>query len=396
MKTNQNHSITLASIAMALIVLSPLAIDIYLPAFNDIASSLDVELENLQASITFFMISLGVGQLIVGPLSDKYGRKPIAYLGVAIYVVSSVVVYFASSIDILLAARFAQGFGASATTVVAFALVKDNFNASQSSHMISYLNGAMASVPALAPTLGHWLTIHYGWRSNFAFLAIISLVVGVLVWRFVNEMPRSEQQNQQPFIGVKRYIAILKEPTFVFHATLCALTTSAVLAYITSAPIWLVSHVGLTASEFTLWFTINAVINILAYIVTPLAIKKFNRKNVLRFGLILTVASGIFLQVFAHQLTAWSFMLPIFIASIGFASIIAPSAAQALSVFPNQAGTVAALLGFIQLSGSGLVTYATQTLDLPIPDLVTLHMWLVIPAFAVLFGKHKNYVFQPE
>ncbi|WP_194435584.1 Bcr/CflA family efflux MFS transporter [Vibrio fluminensis] len=396
MKTHRNHSIMLASISMALIVLSPLAIDIYLPAFNDIASSLKVEQSNLQASITFFMISLGIGQLIVGPLSDKYGRKPIAFFGICVYMVSSIVVYYAQSIDVLLTARFMQGFGASATTVVAFALVKDNFNASQSSHMISYLNGAMASVPALAPTLGHWLTVNFGWRSNFAFLALCSLVVGILVWRFVRELPQVKQKHQPVTSDFQSFITILKMPIFLFHASLCALTTSAVLAYITSAPIWLVSNIGLEASEFTFWFTVNAVINIVAYIVTPLAINKLGRRNVLRLGLALTITSGILLQALAYNLTAWGFMLPIFIASIGFACIIAPSAAQALSLYPTKAGTVAALLGFIQLSGSGLVTWVTQTLNINIPDLVTLHMWLLIPACVVLFGRHRNYVFQAE
>ncbi|KII75702.1 multidrug effflux MFS transporter [Vibrio renipiscarius] len=397
MNTNQPPSKIIAIIAMSLIVLSPLAIDIYLPAFSEISTSFAVDVARLQDSITLFMVSLGIGQLVAGPMADKYGRKLVAYMGIAIYFVSAIAAYFSTSIEALLAARLMQGFGTSATTVIAFALVKDNFSGEHGNKMISYLNGAIACVPALAPTLGHWLTIHYGWRANFGFLALFSCVVGIAIWLFITETGSAETKNDknQALFSVERYMSILKVPSFLFHATLCALTISAILAYITSAPIWLISTLQIETSEFTLWFAANAVINILACIIAPKLMTTFSSRRILQFGLLILVAAGGLMQVLGYTHTAWGFMLPIFLSSIGFAFILGASATKALAPFPEQAGTAAAMLGLIQLSGSGIIAIAIQSLGLMSPDLISLQLWLTIPALIIICSK-KGLVLHPK
>ncbi|WP_418113207.1 multidrug effflux MFS transporter [Vibrio scophthalmi] len=391
------ESKSIAIIAMSLIILSPLAIDIYLPAFNEIATSFEIDITRLQDSITLFMISLGIGQLIAGPMADKYGRKLVAYLGITIYLASSFAAYLSISIEMMLAARLMQGFGASATTVIAFTLVKDNFNREQSNKMISYLNGAIACVPALAPTLGHWLTIHYGWRANFGFLALFSCMVGIAIWLFISEvaMQETKSDKSQALFSVERYMSILKVPSFLFHATLCALTISAILAYITSAPIWLLSTLHLETTEFTLWFAANAVINILACIIAPKLMTIFSSRHVLQSGLLLLIVAGGLMQILGYTYTALGFMLPIFLSSIGFAFILGASATKALAPFPNQAGTAAAMLGLIQLSGSGIIAIVIQSLGLLSPNLISLQLWLTVPALIIIYSK-KGLVLHPK
>ncbi|WP_028023282.1 multidrug effflux MFS transporter [Enterovibrio calviensis] len=389
------QSRVVAAIAMSLIILSPLAIDIYLPAFNDISGSFNVDVSRLKDSITLFMVSLGVGQLLAGPMADKYGRKPVAYLGIAVYLFSSIAAYMSSSIEMLLAARLMQGFGASATTVIAFALVKDNFSHEKSNQMISYLNGAIAFVPALAPTLGHWLTVQYGWRSNFGFLALFSLMVGVAIFCVVREKAQDESKKHEALFSVARYTSILKEPSFLFHATLCALTISAILAYITSAPIWLLSHLGVATTEFTLWFALNAVINIFACVLAPKLMAKLSSRRVLQSGLVLLIVAGGLMQALGFNGTALGFMLPIFIASIGFAFVLGASATKALAPFPDQAGTAAAMLGLIQLSGSGVIAIAVQSLGLLSPHLISLQLWLTIPALIIILSR-KGVLLHPK
>ncbi|EGU31543.1 putative multidrug resistance protein [Vibrio ichthyoenteri ATCC 700023] len=395
MNTNRFQSNIVAAIAMALIILSPLAIDIYLPAFNAISTSFNVDVAQLQDSITLFMISLGIGQLLAGPMADKYGRKPVAYLGISIYVISSIAAYLSSSIEMFLVARLMQGFGASATTVIAFTLVKDNFDHEKSNRVISYLNGAIACVPALAPTLGYWLTMHYGWRSNFGFLALFSFLVGLAILSFIRETQTEKRKTNEALISVKRYMSILKVPTFLFHATLCALTISAILAYITSAPIWLISNIGIDTTEFTLWFAANAVINILACVIAPKLMSKLSSRRVLQSGLILLITAGGLMQTLGQSHTAWGFMLPIFVASIGFAFVLGTSATKALAPFPDQVGTAAAMLGLIQLSGSGIIAIGIQSLGLLSPDLISLQLWLTIPAL-IIIGSKKGLLLHPH
>lgn len=137
-----------------LVLFSPLAIDIYLPAIPQMAEQLGAEVTLMQGTITWFLFSMGLGQLLVGPLADRYGRKPIALGGVLLYGLSALAAGFAASLGELMLARVLQGFGACATSVAAFSVVRDSYGPKKSGQIISYLNGAICFIPALAPLLG--------------------------------------------------------------------------------------------------------------------------------------------------------------------------------------------------------------------------------------------------
>ena len=161
-----------------LVLFSPLAIDIYLPAIPQMAEQLGAEVTLMQGIITWFLFSMGLGQLLVGPLADRYGRKPIALGGVLLYGLSALGAGFAASLGELMLARVLQGFGACATSVAAFSVVRDSYGPKKSGQMISYLNGAICFIPALAPLLGGWLTAKAGWSANFWFMAGYAAIVG--------------------------------------------------------------------------------------------------------------------------------------------------------------------------------------------------------------------------
>ncbi|MDW1631619.1 MFS transporter, partial [Vibrio sp. Y176] len=141
-----------------LVLFSPLAIDIYLPALPLIASTFQVDNALAQDTITWFLFAMGVGQLFAGPLADKLGRRTVALGGITIYAMSALLAWSAQNIEWMLMSRLLQGLGACATSVAAFATVRDIFGPEKSGKMISYLNGAICFIPALAPILGSWLT----------------------------------------------------------------------------------------------------------------------------------------------------------------------------------------------------------------------------------------------
>ncbi|MGF1698251.1 multidrug effflux MFS transporter [Vibrio lamellibrachiae] len=373
------------AILTMLVLFSPLAIDIYLPALPLMSETFHVEQTRVQETITWFLFAMGVGQLFAGPLADKHGRRTVALVGVGIYGLSACLAWAAQTIEWMLIARLLQGLGACATAVAAFATVRDLFGAQKSGKMISYLNGAICFIPALAPILGSWLTQQFGWRSNFSFMAIFALVVWIIL--FFNHKETNPAKTTEAVFKPSRYAQVLKNPMFIFHASLCMFSMAVILAYVTSAPGVLMDRYGLSMDEFTFWFGINAVFNIIACMTAPKCMEKFGTRMTIIIGVVMLNIAGVMMLALQSQQTALAFMLPIFVSSIGFAWVLGAAAGKALAPFGDKAGTAAALLGLFQMSGAGLVVGVTQRLSLQPEMLITLLMWLTAPSLVVLCSK---------
>ncbi len=378
-----------------LVLFSPLAIDIYLPALPLIAATFQVDTALAQDTITWFLFAMGVGQLFAGPLADKLGRRTVALGGIAIYALSALLAWSAQNIEWMLVSRLLQGLGACATSVAAFATVRDIFGPEKSGKMISYLNGAICFIPALAPILGSWLTQQFDWRANFSFMVGFALVTGLLMfWMMKETNPATEKQA---VFKLSRYWAVLSTPSFIFHASLCLMAMAVILAYVTSAPSVLMTGMGLSMNEFTFWFGVNALINIAACMLAPKFMERFGTHNTLVVGISTLGLAGVVMMIMKEQGTAFSFMLPIFMSSVGFAMILGAAAGKALEPFGDKAGTAAALLGLFQMSGSGLLVGMLQRLSLDSQTLITVQMWVILPALIILFTKsgkswHSNLV----
>ena len=379
-----NSKLQVALLAM-LVLFSPLAIDIYLPALPQISAAFHVEHALAQDTITWFLFAMGVGQLFAGPLADKLGRRTVALGGISIYALSACLAWAAQSIDMMLIARLLQGLGACATSVAAFATVRDIFGPEKSGKMISYLNGAICFIPALAPILGSWLTQEFGWRSNFSFMAGFAVVVGsILFFQMKETNPATEKVA---VFKLERYWSVLRTPSFIFHASLCMLAMAVILAYVTSAPVVLMEQLGMSMNEFTFWFGINALINIIAAFSAPRFMDKFGSYGALMVGISTLGFAGILMLVLANEATAIAFMLPIFLSSVGFAWILGAAAGKALEPFGDRAGTAAALLGLFQMSGSGFLVGTMQRMNLEPPIMIAMHMLIIVPALFILLSK---------
>ena len=370
-----------------LVLFSPLAIDIYLPAIPQMAEQLGAEVTLMQGTITWFLFSMGLGQLLVGPLADRYGRKPIALGGVLLYGLSALAAGFAASLGELMLARVLQGFGACATSVAAFSVVRDSYGPKKSGQMISYLNGAICFIPALAPLLGGWLTAKAGWSANFWFMAGYAAIVGSwLLWRMPETRP-GETSSSGPLISWSRYSPVLRSPSFLFNAALCMLAMAVILAYVTAAPVQLMVKLGLDMSGFSYWFTANAALNILACFLAPRFIARVGPRRTLRIGLLVITLSAMALTLVQHIDHPLAMMGPVFFSSIGFAMVLGAAAGMALAPFGHCAGTAAALLGLFQMSGSGALVGITGWL-MPDPlNQLALHMWLLLPPLLLLLTR---------
>lgn len=352
---------------MLMVVFSPLAIDIFLPALPLIADEFTVSLSQTQWSIGAFLLSMGAGQLLCGPMADKYGRRPIAITGALIYGLSSLLAAQSSNLESFLLLRVIQGFGACAIVVAAFASVRDRFNPMQSGIMYSYLSSVICCVPAIAPLLGNVLTEQFGWRSNFEAMAIYGVVAGgLIIWGFPETKP-VRQSASVKFISMSQFLPIIKHPVFLFNALVNTLAMAIILAYVSSSPAWIMVHLEHSQHTFVWWFSANAIVSIVAYFFTPKVLLKLGPRKTIGLGMFTLLASGLMMLLLIGWLNVAAFMLPVMLSSIGISLVMGCCAGQALSPFGDNAGTASALLGFLQMSGAAVLVALLQLLPMSIP-----------------------------
>lgn len=373
----------LLPLLILMVIFSPLAIDIFLPALPLMAEEFVVPMTKIQWSITIFILSMGFGQLISGPLADRYGRRPIALGGILIYGLASLISAYSDSLTFFLISRLVQGLGACAIVVAAFASVRDKYNAIESGVMYSYLNSAICCIPALAPLLGNVLTEYFGWRSNFEFMAGYAFIAGLILFFTLKETRPEYTEQHKNLITLAHFIPVIKHPVFVFNALVVMLAMAIIIAYVTSSPAWLMLRLGLDQQSFVYWFSLNAVINIVACFLAPRVLVKFGARVTIGFGLILLIIAGLLMLALLAWQTPIAFMLPIMISSLGFSLLMGACAGQALAPFGEKAGSASALLGFVQMSGAAVIVYLLQLLPLNEAEQLALLMLTTIPVYVI-------------
>ncbi|MGY5451540.1 multidrug effflux MFS transporter [Agarivorans sp. MS3-6] len=353
---------------MLMVLFSPLAIDIFLPAIPQMAASFQVPVAWITQTIPVFLFAFGIGQLLVGPLADLYGRRPVALLGAVIYVVTSAIAALAASYEVLMLARLGQGIAASCLSVAAFAGVRDHFGTERSKSIFSYLNGVICIVPALAPLLGGVLTHWWSWSANFWFMVGFAVVVLLAMLVMLKETKPQDSQFSGRLYSLSRYGSVLKVSSFRFYSLLVMLGMAMIIAYVSQSPGRLMVDMQLSSGDYALWFGANALINIIAAFLAPQAIKCLGQTVGLWLGACLMGASAVALILAQEILHPLAFMAPVFVSSIGFCFLIAVGTGSALSPFGDKAGTASALLGFVQMTGSACLVGAFGVSGLTISE----------------------------
>ncbi|PTA48833.1 Bcr/CflA family drug resistance efflux transporter [Shewanella morhuae] len=370
----------LLPILMSMVLLSPLAIDIYLPSMPTMATEFAVSASDVQSTLVLFLFAMGLGQVLIGPLADRYGRRPVAIFGVLLYGASSLLAAAAIEFHWLQIARLLQGLAACSTSIVVFSAVRDCYSQKEGAKIYSYLNGAICVIPALAPTLGGLLALQFGWRSTFIFMMLYAMLMMIVVGYRLPETRPANTVTTGPLYRWSRYKPVLGNTHFLFYALACMSAMAAILSYVSYAPVWLIGHLGVSELTFSGLFGLNAVFNIVACFAAPIVIRKLGNRPTVVLALSLLILSS--LAVVAAQLfgpssgiaAAFAFMLPMMLLCVGFAFLLGPATSMALSAFGERAGTAAAMLGFIQMSGASILAGLVQQTDLIAPYAIALVM----------------------
>jgi DHA1 family bicyclomycin/chloramphenicol resistance-like MFS transporter len=261
----------------------------------------------------------------------------------------------------------------------------------------SYLNGVLSVVPALAPVFGGLLAGAFGWRSTFIFMSIYALLVFVLILVRLPETLKIEDKAtaySASLYNWQRFSSVLKSKTFVFYSLCCMSAMAGILSYVSYAPVWLITHLNVSALTFSLLFGFNAAVSIACSFLAPILIKRYGNRKVVFVALCSMLCSALALLIayalldylkISGLLAALGFMLPVALLSTGLSLLLGPATSIALARFSDRAATASALLGFIQMVGASIVVMLIQQVDLLAPVAVAaVLLVMVLPLFIVM------------
>lgn len=342
----------------ALIALGPLTIDMYLPAFPSISADLGASASATQLTLTGMLGGLAFGQLLIGPLSDAFGRKRPLVLGLLTHVAASLLAALAPSIYLLATVRVLQGFAGAAISVVAMAIVRDLFSGFGVARLMSRLMLVIGLAPILAPSLGGAILQWTSWRGIFAVLAVAATALCLVAVLGVREtLPPGRRRPANVAATLATYRSLVRDRSFLALVLIGGLMMSAMFAYVSGSSFVLQDGYGLDEVGFGLVFGANAAGLTLTSQVNPLMIRRFGIVNVLSGAMLVGLAAACVLVLVGLTgvggLAAVLVPLGIVVASVGLSLPNTP--ALALTRHGEAAGTAAAMLGAVQFGVGALV-----------------------------------------
>jgi len=354
---------------LSMVLLGPLGIDLYLPAIPAIALGLNSSEGVIQSSISLFILVMGLGQLVAGPLVDKFGRRPIAIIGVVVYLAGAIIAATSVAPWMFLLSRVVQGLAVCRTSVVIFSGVRDRMSGNDAARAYGFLNGTLNIIPALAPLIGGLIAQYYGWRAPFWALSGYTVAILLLV---IFKLPETRPADTQTNTGLpfRQYARILSDSRFITFALVNAGAMGMALTYVSLAPTVLMNVAGLTPLEFSIVFGANGFWIMAVSFVANRIIRKVGRPVCLKTGGILMfigcagLIAGITLVPPAEQTATWLYMLPVASACAGLAFLMGPATSYALEPFSSEAGVASALVGSVQMAGGALLGFIAMALPL--------------------------------
>jgi MFS transporter, DHA1 family, multidrug resistance protein len=356
--TRKEH-LTIILILGALATISPFSIDMYLPGFPAIAADLNTSIANVQLSLTSYFVGIAAGQLLYGPLLDRFGRKLPLYAGLTLYVLASVGCAFVNTADSLIAMRFVQAVGGCVGMVAAQALVRDIYPTNKTAQVFSLLVLVISVSPMVAPTVGGYVTAAFGWHSVFIILAPITALIMVAVYFFLPEGRASDASiSLKPRAVLSNFWIVLRQPQFIVYTLAGGIATAAPFAYIAGSADVFMNIYGVSEQQYGWIFAFIAFGMIASPQLNHILLRYFKSEQLIHFTLWYQSLLGIVLV--AGALLNWFSMLGlialIFVFFTGQGLTNPNATALSLAPFTKHTGSAAALLGSFRMAMGGLTS----------------------------------------
>lgn len=362
----RGRALTLVILGL-LTTFGPMAIDLYLPAFPDVAVDLGVPVTTVPLTLTTSMIGMGVGQILYGPLSDRFGRKKPLLAGLVLFSVASLACALAPTFEVLLGFRFLQSLGGAAGVVIARAIVRDLYQGKELAKALSIVVMVFGLAPVLAPTLGAALLGLGGWRTLFYFLAVFGIAC-IAVSTRIPETLTVDRRNDNGFVSAARVYAVLvTDPRFLAPALIIGFSYVTLFGFISTAPAILMDFFGLGEVQFALLFGFLSLCFALGAPINRRLLRNLSMQRLIVGAVVLQViSSGILLASGLLGPLLGVFVLAVGLAMLTVAMVSANGTALALDPFPNSAGSAAALVGLFGMVVGASVSALLVVLNFPV------------------------------
>jgi DHA1 family bicyclomycin/chloramphenicol resistance-like MFS transporter len=346
---------TLLWLITGCLMLQPLSTDLYLATLPGMAADFGVTAADVQHTLSLFVIGFGTAQLVSGPMSDRFGRKPVMIGGLTLYLAASIACALAPSLAWLVVARFVQAIGCCTGVVVARAVIRDAYAPAEGAKVLAKASSLLSLAPIAGPILGGYLQVAFGWRAAFVALTLAGLTVWIAaLWRMRESNPRINIDALRPGRLVRTYVAVARNPSFWAYALPGTLSYASIFAFISGTPFVLIRVLGVPTHHYGYYFACGVFGYLGGTLLCRRMIARIGLQRSLEIGTMIGLTGGLgFLAMVLGGLSN-----PVMVITAQFIVMIAhginfPCAqAGSLTPFPENAGAAAGLFGFISMLGA--------------------------------------------
>jgi len=387
--TTIKESKKLIFILGALTAFGPISIDFYLPGFGDMANDLKVMPSQLQYTLTSFIFGLSLGQLIYGPLSDKWGRKGPLLFGIVLFSMTSFLIAFCSSLKALIILRFIQALGSCVGMVITRAIIRDHFHAKEVAKVFSLILLIMGVSPIFAPMLGSQLLQFFNWRVLFVCLGVYGVLAFLGTLFVVKESLKEPVAFKKSFLN---YVDLFKDRQFMLASLITGTVMAAMFSYISSSSIVFMEIFQMSKNSYPLFFGLNAFGLIFASQVNVRLLNSYSINQILTGAINIFFINSLFLAlVTAMNLNLYWFEFALFLVISCIGMILPNITAKALEFQKHRAGVASALMGGLQFLIGSLGTFISASFaDYGVWSMVlSLMIFVTISFLLYTFGLKK-------
>jgi len=371
----------------ALAAVGSFSISIYTPSMPALAVDLATTADRVKLTLSVFLVGFAVGQLVYGPLSDRFGRRIVLLAGLALYVVGDIACAAAPTIDVMIAARFLQALGACAGPALGRAVVRDVHGREGAARVLAWIAAATALSPAIGPTLGGHMHVWFGWRANFVLLTIAGALLLLAVWRGLGETNlRPDEQATSPSRMAANYAMLLRHREYLAYLLCGSFLIGGLFAYIAAAPFIFIERLGVPPDHYGLLSIFTTGAYMAGAVVTARLNARVPIERMVWIGAVVALAGALaMLPAALLEPSAPGILGPMTVFGIGLGIALPNCLAGGMGPFPWTAGSASALVGFAQMLAAAGATVTVAAL--PQHSVLSLAEVLVTCSLAALLSR---------